>query len=62
MTEPYVNKGKHVYINPAIPGDGGVVMDAAIAIPDQHGLQINGAPVVEQGHEYVIRKKPRSDA
>ena len=25
-------------------------------------LEVGGAPVTEQSHEYVIRKKPRSDA
>ena len=62
MTQPYVNKGKRVYINPTIPVDGGVVMDPAIAIPDKHGVEINGAPVIEQSQEYVIRKKPESNA
>ena len=57
MTEPYINKGKHVYLNPTIPGDGGVVMDPAVVIPDDSGPQINGAPVIEQSHEYVLKKK-----
>lgn len=62
MIGPFINKGKHVYLDPAVPGDGGIVMDAAIAIPTDGGLQINGAPVVEQSHEYVLKKKPEANA
>lgn len=59
MTEPYINKGRLVYPNPTIPGEGGVVLDPAIAVPEEYGLQVNGAPVIEKSHEYVIRKKPK---
>ncbi len=62
MRGPYINKGRHVYLDPTIPGDGGLVMDAAIAIPPDDALQVNGAPIIEQSHEYVIRKKPRPNA
>jgi hypothetical protein len=61
MTGPYVNNGRYVYVDPTIPGDGGVNMDPAIAIPSDHRLEINSAPVIEQSHEFVIRKS-RPDA
>ena len=62
MTGPYINKGRDVYIDPTIPGDGGAIMDPAMVVPPECGLHINEAPVTEQTHEYVLSKKPRSNA
>jgi hypothetical protein len=52
----YIRKGEHVYVDPSIPGDGGSALDPAIAIPQPTTTTINGAPIIEQSHEYVIRK------
>lgn len=55
MREPFISNGRDVYIDPSIPGDGAASMDAAMIIPPQTGFRINGAPVIELDHEYVIQ-------
>ncbi len=62
MTGPYITRRDRVLIDPTIPGDGGAPLDAEIAIPPEFGVQINGAPVTEQSHEYVLKKKPTTNA
>ena len=60
---PYVNNGRYVFVDPALnAGSDGSDLDPGYAVPSQTGLTINGAPVVEQSHEFVIRKKPARNA
>jgi hypothetical protein len=54
MTQPYVNKGKHVFLNPTIPGDP--IMHPAMIVPEEGRPTINGEPVVEKSHEFVVKK------
>jgi hypothetical protein len=37
-------------------GGAGLGLPADVAVPKLARLEINGAPVTEQSHEYVIRK------
>ena len=57
----FVVNGSHVYPVTTDPGGGDVILDATIAIPIEAGLRINGAPVIEQSHEFV-QKKTDADA
>jgi hypothetical protein len=57
----FVVNGSHVYPVTTDPGEGGVFLDAAIAIPIDASVRINGAPVIEQCHEFV-QKKTDADA
>jgi hypothetical protein len=59
---PFVNNGRHVFVDPAQGSGDGQNLDAGYLVPPQIGLTIGGAPVVEQSHEYVIRKKPAPNA
>jgi hypothetical protein len=56
MRGEFLVNGMHVYVDPTIPGDGGLSLDAAIAVPFDVKLQINGSPVIEQNHEFVQKK------
>ncbi len=58
MTEPYVTNGDDVFPNPTIPRDGGVVMHAGMIKPPVTAPRVNGAPVVETSHEFVVTDTP----
>ena len=56
MTEPFVNKGKAVFRNPSIPGDTAAVMHPSLIVPDDERVKVNGEPVIESSHEFVVKK------
>jgi hypothetical protein len=56
MREPYVNKGQSVFIDPTLPTDGGVVLDAALIVPPIVDEYINGAPVSDVSHEFILQR------
>jgi hypothetical protein len=56
MTQPYVNKGKHVFVNPTVPGEEGGPMHPSMIIPDDERPTINGEPIAEASHEFVVKK------
>jgi hypothetical protein len=58
VTDLIVKNQQYVFPDPSTPGDGGAPMDAAQIVPLDHGVRINGAPVIEQSHEFVMKKKP----
>ena len=57
----FLSNGRYVFVNPFDPGDGGAFPDAAMAVPLEARLSINGAPVVEQSHQFVLtRMRPKN--
>ena len=56
MSDPFINKGKHVFVNPLIPFDGAVPMDPSMIIPDDERPTINGEPIGNASHEFVVKK------
>ena len=52
----YVNKGKDVFPDPTVPGDGPIVMHPAMIVPEEGRPKINGAPVQETAPEFVVKK------
>ena len=59
--EPFTNKGKHVFPNPHIPGDGAVPMHPAMIVPDEVRPTVNGEPITEPSHEFVVKKRKNAD-
>ena len=57
----FVNKGKDVFTDPTIPTDGGQVLHAAMIVPPKEGEHINGAPVDDLSHQFVIKKNHAQD-
>ena len=51
---PFINNGRYVVPNPAEWQGDGQILDAGYLVPQQTGLTVGGAPIVEQSHEYVI--------
>ena len=55
MIPAFLSNGRYVVVNPFDPGDGGAVPDAGMAVPLEARLSINGAAIVEQSHELVLK-------
>ena len=56
MTQPYVNKGKDVFLNPTVPDNTAAIMHPSMIIPEDERPTINGEPVAEKSHESVVKK------
>jgi hypothetical protein len=57
----FVNKGEDVFLDPTVASDGPVVLNAALIIPPRQGEHINGAPVDDLSHQFVIKKTNAPD-
>ena len=57
----YVNRGKDVFVDPTIPTDGPQPMNAAMIVPPREGEHIDGAPVEDLTHQFVIKKNNAPD-
>jgi hypothetical protein len=59
MTGPFINKGKDVFLRPAT--ENGAAAHPSFVVPDDERPKINGEPVTEESHEFVVKKKHADD-
>ena len=52
----FLSNGRYVFVNPFDPGDGGASPDSGLAIPLEARPSINGAPIEDQSHQFVLKR------
>jgi hypothetical protein len=62
MMGEYVTNGEDVYTDPAIPGDGGVSLDPALAKPLISVRIKNGKQALVVVPDHVLKRRKRNDA
>ena len=59
MSGPFINKGKDVF--PRSATENGAAAHPSFVVPDDERPKINGEPVTEESHEFVIKKNDAED-